>query len=357
MSAANETLRPKTGATPREAAAPAASPAAAQQSLPVYGAALFYVTDGVAEGDAVSFADELVLDDIYTLAETATRVPLALSVGTGDGALSVAQDSALGGVGNDIHLDCCLTLMAADGTTSEALVLVEVEENAAAAVYLLPLGHLRPGAQYRLVGIDRHAATTRLAQAASVAFTRGTCITMASGQQRPIEALSVGDLVLTRDDGPQKIRWIGQSTLRAEGAFAPVLIRKGALHNANDLIVSPDHRLFIYQRTDALGAGRAEVLVKVRHLINGSTVVQQDGGFVDYFQILFDEHQIIFAEGIAAESLLLDPRTRAAVPEDVSQGVSGHGHTARAHHGYEIKETLLSKPDTVDLLRRASSSS
>ena len=324
----------------------------AQQSLPVYPAHAFCVTDGVAEGDAVSFADELVMDDVYTLATGAERVRLVLEISPDANVFRVCGVSPLGAPGNLIHLDSCLTLMASDGTTSEALVLVEVEENTAAGVYLLPLGILNPGSEYRLVGIDRHAATTRLAEASSVSFTKGTRITMANGEQRPIEQLRVGDKVLTRDDGPQEVRWIGQTTLRAVGAFAPVIIRKGALHNANDLVVSPDHRLFIYQRKDHLGAGRAEVLVKARHLINGTTVVQQDGGFVDYFQLLFDDHQIIFAECIAAESLLLDPRTRAAVPEEIAE--ARHGH--RAHHEYEITETLLSQPDAVDLLRRASSS-
>ena len=72
-------------------------------------------------------------------------------------------------------------------------------------------------------------------------------------------------------------------------------------HNENDLLVSPDHRLFIYQRSDALGAGRHEVLVRARHLVNGDSVLRDSGGFVDYFQILFDAHQIIYAEALRLE--------------------------------------------------------
>src|SRR5690606_23181699 len=134
-------------------------------------------------------------------------------------------------------------------------VLVEVEDGAVAQVYLLPLVTLLPKTNYRLVGIDRDSALARFGEVACVSFTRGTHITLASGAQVPIENLRVGDKVLTRDDGPQAIRWIGHTTLRAVGDFAPVVIAKGALHNENDLIVSPDHRLFVYQRTDRLGAG------------------------------------------------------------------------------------------------------
>ncbi|MCC5973278.1 MAG: Hint domain-containing protein [Rubellimicrobium sp.] len=329
-------------------------PAARQtiQTLPVYPAAVFVVTEGVAEGDPISFADDLVMDDIYQLSRDAARGRLSLAVlPDGAGRLAVAQGSEMGVAGNTVHLDCCLTLMAPDGGTIETLVLVEVEDDAAAEVYLLPLASLLPEKNYRLVGIDRHAATTRFAEVACVSFTRGTHITMASGAQVRIEDLRVGDKVLTRDDGAQPIRWIGQNVLRAVGAFAPVMIRKGTLHNENDLVLSSDHRIFVYQRQDRLGAGRPEVLVKVRHLINGTTVVQLDGGFVEYFQLLFDDHQIIFAEGIAAESLLIDPRTRAAVPS----GMRGTQHSYRPHLAYEVQETLLAAPDTVELLRRASS--
>jgi hypothetical protein len=317
------------------------------QKLPVFRAAGFVVTDGVAEGDALTIADDLVMDDVYQMSNQARRGILSVVEAFGDSRFDIALNSEIGTPGNRLFLDCCITLMARDSTTYEALVLVEVEENAVAEIYLLPLASLQPRTDYRLVGLDRHAATTRLAEVACVSFTRGTHITMASGAQVRVEDLQVGDKVLTRDDGPQAIRWIGQNTLRAVGDFAPVVIRKGVLHNENDLVMSPDHRIFIYQRQDNLGAGRPEVMVKVRHLINGVTVWQQDGGFVEYFQLLFDDHQIIFAEGIAAESLLIDPRTRAAVP-------IGADHAYRMHQDYEVQESLLSRPDAVELLRRAS---
>ena len=326
------------------------------QTVAVLRSSDFVVTEGVAEGEGISFADELVMDDVYQLSAHATRHPLSLSLREEAEGFEIDESSAVGRPGNAVYLDSCVTLMATDSSTYEVLVLVEVEDGGLEATYLLPLANLVSDANYRLVGVDKDAATTRFAEVASVSFTRGTHITMASGEQRPIEMIQIGDKVLTRDDGPQAIRWIGQTTLRAIGEFAPIVITKGALHNENDLLVSPDHRLFIYQRKDTLGAGRSEVLVKVRHLINGDTVYQRDGGFVDYFQLLFDEHQIIYAEGIAAESLLIDPRTRAALPDHMRSdkgGRASHGH--RAHLDYEVQEKLLKNPDAVSLLRKASS--
>jgi len=323
------------------------------QTVAVFDARHFIVTDGVAEGEAISFADELVMDDVYQLQSGAKRLPLTLRIVPETHGFVVADGSAVGMAGHQVVLDSCITLMAPDSTTYEALVLVEVVSGGVEAIYFLPLATLRPHTDYRLVGVDRHAATTRFAEVACVSFTRGTHITIASGKQVPIEDLQVGDRVLTRDDGPQAVRWIGQTTLRAVGDFAPVVITKGALHNEHDLLVSPDHRIFVYQRQDRLGAGRHEVLVKVRHLINGDSVYQRDGGFVDYFQLLFDDHQIIYAEGIAAESLLIDPRTSGAVPKGATKS-GGHAH--RRHLDYEVQEQLLAQPDAVDLLRKASSS-
>lgn len=330
-----------------------------RQDLSVLPAEAFRVTDGVARGDPLGFADELEHDDIYQVSPGATPQRLVIET-TGQGVVfRVAAASPTGTPGHIVHLDSCLTLMDPAGLTVEALVLVEVEAEAAVAIYMLPLGQIAPDTDYRLVGIDRHAATARFAQAALVSFGRGTRIALASGLQVPVEALKVGDKVLTRDDGAQPVRWIGTTTLRAVGSFAPVLIRAGALHNNADLVVSPEQHLFVYQRHDDLGAGRPEVLVKARHLVNGTSVIRQEGGFVDYFQILMDEHQIIFAEGIAAESLLIDPRTRAALPDEAGHAVGGAmgpdgRHARRRHHDYEVQESLLSQRDAAALLRRAS---
>ena len=325
-------------------------------SVPVFLAVDFSVTNGANHGDSISFASELDLDDVYDLRKGAQQHRLALSPDL-DGNFAIASDTHLGTPGHLVHLDCCLTMMSNTGKTSELLVLVEVDRNGhVVQIYVLPLAQVHPKTGYALVGIDQDTARQKFAEVACVSFSRGTQITTASGAQVPIEDLRVGDDVLTRDEGVQKIRWIGQSTVRAVGEFAPIRIRAGALNNTNDLVLSPEHRLFIYQRSDALGVGRAEVLVRARHLVNGDTVVQEDGGFIDYFQLLFDEHQIIYAEGIAAETLLVDTRTRAALPSDLGNNLDPDlkSHGDRPHQDFEVSEKLLKHPDAANLLKRAS---
>ena len=325
------------------------------QSIPVYCAEDFLVIDGANIDETLSFAAEVVLDDVYEMSLSAERKRLSL-LAQPDGTQIIGDDTQIGTPGARVIVDSCLTVMGMDSSTLEVLLLVELDENDLVAhVHVLPLAVLRTSDQYRLVGIERENAARKLAQVACVSFSRGTNITMSSGAQRPIEELQVGDKVLTRDDGGQEIRWIGQHTVRAVGDFAPIVIKAGTLNNTNDLVVSPDHRLFIYQRRDALGAGRSEVLVKARHLVNGDTVTQQDGGFIDYVQILFEQHEIIYAEGIAAETLLVDTRTRPALTDTISADVleALEGHSGWLHQEFEVGAELLG-PDAADKLRKAS---
>ncbi len=326
------------------------------QSVPVYRSADLSVVTGANLGDPISFADELDLDDTYELRSNSKQFRLSLQ-SDGKGEHVIAEDTAIGRPGAVLHLDSCLTLMSGNGATTEVLILVEVDAKGdVEEVYALPFAPLTSRVGYALVGINRDTANVKFAEAACVSFSRGTKITLGSGAQRRIEDLKVDDPVLTRDDGVQKIRWIGHATVRATGDFAPIRIKAGTLHNEEDLLVSPDHRLFIYQRSDALGAGRNEVLVRARHLVNGDTVVREDGGFVDYFQLLFDQHQIIYAEGIAAETLLIDNRTRPVLPPELGEKLaqSMHDHEARAHLAFEIGESLLKHADMAKFLKHAS---
>ncbi len=322
-------------------------------SLPVYRAEQFRVMEGANLGDSISYAEDLMLDDVYSLPRDSEPEQLCMAVDL-QGQYSVAHDSLMGHPGSALHLDCALTLMSRDGQTTDALVLVETDtEGDVTSIFLLPLAAMATGTPYALVGIEPDAASGKLAQLACARFTRGTHITLHSGEQRPIENLRIGDRILTRDDGPQELRWIGESTVRATGDFAPIRIKAGTLHNSGDLIVSPDHRLFIYQRNDTIGIGRSELLVKARHLINEDTITVQAGGFVDYFQLLFDAHHIIYAEGIAAESMMIDLRTRPAVPDEVSQALNSNSANLR---GLDVTEDLLDRPDAADALRRSTRS-
>ncbi len=324
------------------------------QSLQVLCSDSFKVSHGVNQGDALSPGRDMVMEDVYMLSEHATTRRLALIHDEVTGAFAVAAETSTGQPGAALFLDSVVTFMGPNGTTDEALILVETdpETGAIAEVYLHPLSPIHPKTGYTLVTVDQDGARAKLAESACVSFTRGTNITMADGRQVPVEDLRPGDRILTKDNGAQVLRWIGMQTMRATGAFAPIVIAAGAMNNAGELTVSPNHRLFIYQRVDTIGAGQKEVLVKARNLVNGTSVVASQGGFVDYFQLLFDKHEIIFAEGIASESLFVDTTTRPIVPHDVRARLLGDAAPVRA--GHELRASDLAAKDAVSVLKRAS---
>ncbi|WP_255012589.1 Hint domain-containing protein [Roseovarius sp. M141] len=133
-------------------------------------------------------------------------------------------------------------------------------------------------------------------------FTAGTLIETPSGL-RKVELLEVGDEVATKDNGSQRIIWIGTRTVGGSGNFAPIHISEGALGNRRDLVVSPQHRMLVSGWQAELLFGEAEVLVAAKHLINGDTIYRAPCAQVTYLHLMLDEHQIIFAEGAATESL------------------------------------------------------
>jgi hypothetical protein len=132
-------------------------------------------------------------------------------------------------------------------------------------------------------------------------FVEGMLIDTPFGP-RPVEDLNEGDLVLTRDSGPQAIRWHGCRSLVAPKEMAPVEFSAGLLGNARAFRVSPQHRLLNAGYRAQLNFGQDEVLVPAKSLVNGTTVRQLDAGSVTYHHLLFDQHEIINCDGIPSES-------------------------------------------------------
>lgn len=135
-----------------------------------------------------------------------------------------------------------------------------------------------------------------------ICFTPGTNIATPHGS-RPIETLRVGDMVVTRDHGMQPIRWIQQRTVPAMDKFAPIRLRPGVVTGLErDLLVSPQHRMLFQGYRAELLFGESEVLMPATHLIDDKMVTREEGGFVTYIHMMFDEHEVVYAEGAATES-------------------------------------------------------
>jgi len=110
-------------------------------------------------------------------------------------------------------------------------------------------------------------------------------------------------LIITRDNGPQPIRWIGQRTVVGRGNFAPIAINSTVMDKARrPLLVSPQHRLLFTGYKAELLFGQSEVLAAAKHLVNGKDVRVVEREKVTYFHVMLDQHEVVYAEGAATES-------------------------------------------------------
>jgi len=186
-----------------------------------------------------------------------------------------------------------------------------------------------------------------------ICFTPGTRIATPKGA-RDIATLRVGDLVVTRDHGLQPIRWIQQRTVPALESFAPIRIRPGVITGQDrDLLVSPQHHMLFQGYRAELLFGESEVLVSAKHMINDKYVTQETGGDVTYIHMMFDEHEVVYAEGAATESFhpgdvgltaVSDPAREElfALFPALRSNVNGYGQTARrCLKGHETKLLIV----------------
>lgn len=182
-----------------------------------------------------------------------------------------------------------------------------------------------------------------------ICFTEGTRIATPSGA-RLIETLQPGDLVLTRDHGPQPVRWIGQTTTPALGDLAPIRITKGQFGASRDLLVSPQHRMLYRGSMAQCLFGESEVLIAARHMLNDQTIRRQVGGMVTYFHLLLDQHEIIFAEDAPTESFFPGNQAMEALDERVRNDLFQNVPELRTgRSGYELtaRQCLSSKEATI----------
>ncbi len=151
-----------------------------------------------------------------------------------------------------------------------------------------------------------------------VCFVAGTELTTPDGPV-PIEDIAAGDLVMTRDNGPQPVRWAGCQTVSGAGRLAPVAIAAGRFGAAREVRVSPQHRVLVTGWLAELLFGEAEVLVPAKALIDDHGVRRAPCRKVTYHHLLFDTHQIVESHGFWSESYYPVARESAAWSQDTQE--------------------------------------
>jgi hypothetical protein len=138
-------------------------------------------------------------------------------------------------------------------------------------------------------------------------FVKGTRIRTPQGEAR-IEDLGIGDLVETVRGEALLIKWIGRNTYQKSGPvwpknFIPIRLSRFAIDESTphtDLYLSPGHALFIDGS-----------LIPVKHLVNGTSVVPAmppGTETIEYFQIVLDTHEVIWAAGVPAETFVANDK-------------------------------------------------
>ena len=140
-------------------------------------------------------------------------------------------------------------------------------------------------------------------------FTPGTLIKTNIGEV-PVEELTVDMLVLTRDNGYRAIKWVGHSVLSAKTLkrlpeLQPIRISKGALGPdlpERDTHVSPQHRMLLSNGQIKDWFDSDEVLVAAHLLTCFDGVERTQVDEVTYIHFMFDQHEIVLADGAWSES-------------------------------------------------------
>jgi hypothetical protein len=133
-------------------------------------------------------------------------------------------------------------------------------------------------------------------------LTRGVRIQTPRGEIA-VEDLAVGDLVTTAR-GPMPVRWIGRKTICKNAMAAwhpsvlPIKISRSAFDDqrpSRDLCLSQSHALLL-----------DGVLIPIKYLVNESSIVVDPHvaatDLIEYFSVKLDVHEVIFVEGVAAET-------------------------------------------------------
>jgi uncharacterized membrane protein len=131
-------------------------------------------------------------------------------------------------------------------------------------------------------------------------YGRGASILTDRGEAA-VENLTVGDLVVTASGEARPIKWIGRREVDCARhpepkKVWPIRVSAGAFGEgkpSRDLWLSPGHNIEI-----------EGVLAPISALVNGKTVAQIERSRIEYWHLELEQHDIIFAEGLPAETYL-----------------------------------------------------
>ena len=199
-----------------------------------------------------------------------------------------------------------------DGHQSFTVTIIPVPDTGARLLMLV--GEVPPVDQDLWVvrtSIDRtHSGAGARTAGGVICFTPDTRLATPTGP-RMIRDMRPGDLIETRDNGPQEVLWSGHRRMSGARLYAmphlrPIRFKAGALgvgRPDDDLLVSPQHRMLLQGPAAQALFNTPEVLVAAEDLLNDHTIiVDHTMREVTYVHILLQHHNVIWANGLESES-------------------------------------------------------
>lgn len=218
-----------------------------------------------------------------------------------------------------------------DGHQSFTVTLIPVPDTGAQLLMLV--GDLPPPDQDLWVvrtAIDRtHSGAGARVAGGVICFTPETKLLTPDGA-RQISGLRSGDMICTRDNGPQQILWTGHRRMSGARLYAmphlrPIRFRVGALgigRPEDDLLVSPQHRMLIKGPAAQALFNTSEVLVAAEDLLNDTSILVDHAlREVTYVHILLEQHNIVWANGLETESFHPSNTALETVEESQREGL------------------------------------
>lgn len=133
-------------------------------------------------------------------------------------------------------------------------------------------------------------------------ITSGTRIATADGW-RPVDALAIGDQVLTFDNGPQEIVAITRTTQLAHDSVAPdfaspIDVPAGVIGNDEPIVLLPEQNVMIESDVAEAKTGDPFALVPAKALV-GYRGVERFRALrpFDVFTLHFTDDEVIYVEG------------------------------------------------------------
>lgn len=299
-------------------------PPDAQITLEAFDASAFRVVSGIHEGDPLGTADAGQAGDQFALDAHAEVERL----------LAPADPSGVAGASADVMALAEHRLMNDNGQDLRVILLQTAEGRR----LIWPDRPISPDMRFTLI-TSSESAQIRALGALTAAFAAGTTVLCSDGRSLPVEELRGGERLLTRDHGPQVLRWIGCHSLEARDDSAPVLIQAGSLGNLGDLLVAPRHRIFVFPHSGehpfaGVTGGRHGILIEAHHLVNDETIQRHPGGNFDFFALVFDNHEVIYAEGLPCESHIVTEASLRRMPDDMAEELKDRfpGLSHRPHY-------------------------